>query len=107
MCSLLPIKTILKSITTALGNIINELSTFSTIWEDIFAAKILATTAPPPMKTTFQTFSHPISLISWLVPGCIPILIQSIASAQQKANILAKALTKQKQEEARKVSMGW
>jgi hypothetical protein len=45
--SLLPVKAVLKTVTSALNIMIPEASTLSTVWEDNHAAEVLATTKPP------------------------------------------------------------
>jgi hypothetical protein len=106
MRSLLPIKQILKTLAEALNILMNEHSTISTVWEDNRAAQILATTNPPRLTPRSK---HIAIRYHWfrdqLVPGRVEV--KPIPSILQKADILTKALTKQKHEEARKLSMGW
>jgi Reverse transcriptase (RNA-dependent DNA polymerase) len=104
--SLIPLKAILRSIATALHIPIEPQSTMSTVWEDNHAAEILATTTPPHMTPRSKHIAiHYHWFCDQLAPG--NIIIRSIPSAKQKADILTKSLTKQKHEEARRLSMGW
>jgi hypothetical protein len=104
--SLLPAKAVLQTVTKALNIEIPTVSTISTVWEDNHAAEVLATTKPPRLTPRSK---HIAIRYHWfrdkLEPGKIEI--KPIASKQQKADILTKALTKQNHEEARKLSMGW
>jgi hypothetical protein len=106
MRSLLHVKQILKTLAAALSIEMNEHSNISTVWEDNRAAQILATTNPPRLTPRSK---HIAIQYHWfrdqLVPGRVEV--QSIPSNQQKADILTKALTKQKHEETRQLSMGW
>jgi hypothetical protein len=93
--SLLPLETILRSITTALNISIDDHSTMSTVWEDNHAAEILATTHPPRMTPRSK---HIAIRYHWFHDQLLPgkVSIRTIASSQQNADILTKALTKQK-----------
>jgi hypothetical protein len=104
MQSLLPIKQILKTLTTALDLQMDERSSISTVWEDNRAAEILATTHPPRLMSRSK---HIAIRYHWFRDQLIPgkVTIQSIPSVKQKADILTKALAKH--EDARKLSMGW
>jgi hypothetical protein len=102
--SLLPVKAILKTVTSALNILIPETSTLSTVWEDNHAAEVLATTKPPRLTPQSKHIGiHNHWFRDQLEPGKIEI--KAIASKQQKADILTKVLTKQKHEEERKLSM--
>jgi hypothetical protein len=104
--SLLPLKQILTSMAVSLNIKINESSNISTVWEDNKAAQILSTTNPPRLTPRSK---HIAIRYHWfrdqLVPGRIEI--KSISTDRQKADILTKALQKQKHEEIRKLSMVW
>lgn len=106
MRSLLPLKEILFSMAAALNIEINENSQISKVWEDNHAAEILATTNPPRLTPRSK---HIAIRYHWfreqLKPGKIEI--KAIPTNQQKADILTKALSKQKHEEIRKLNMGW
>lgn len=104
--SLLPLKEVLFSMAKALKIEITPNSQISKVWEDNHAAEILATTHPPRLTPRSK---HIAIRYHWfreqLKPGKTEI--KSIPTNLQKADILTKALQKQKHEAIRKLKMGW
>lgn len=106
MRALIPLKGILQSFATTLDLHINCSSTMSTVWEDNQAALILGTTNPPRMTPRSKHIGIQYHWFrSHLKPGYIEI--HHIPSSSQKADILTKALERQKHEHARHLCMGW
>ena len=106
MRTLLPLKSILKTMATSLG--LQKLlgDQLSIVYEDNQAALTLATTDPPRMTPRSK---HIAVKYHWfrkhLKKGYIEL--HHIGSNDQKADILTKALAKIKHERARLLTMGW
>lgn len=106
MRALIPVKSILKTISSALDLPIAPDSGISTVWEDNKAALTLATTDPRRMTPRSK---HIAIKYNWfrkhLKIGHIEI--KHITSEMQKADILTKTLSRIKHEQARLLTMGW
>jgi hypothetical protein len=106
MRTLLPLKSILKTMAHSLGleNLLGD--QLSIVYEDNEAALTLATTDPPRMTPRSK---HIAVKYHWfrrhLKKGYIEV--HHIGSNDQKADILTKALARIKHERARLLTMGW
>jgi hypothetical protein len=106
MRALLPLKAVLQTLSKAMNIKIDESSSISTVWEDNEAALTLSTTDPPRMTPRSK---HIAVKYHWfrkhLKKGFIEV--KHIRSEQQQADILTKALTRIRHEQARRLTMGW
>jgi hypothetical protein len=106
MRTLIPMKLVLRTMTSALNLFHGSISNPSIIFEDNEAALSLAITDPPRMTPRSK---HIAVKYHWfrkhLKRGFIEL--QHIRSNDQKADILTKALPRIKHERARLLTMGW
>ena len=107
MRALLPVRLIFQEITKALDLPHDPLSAVSTVWEDNQAALALATATDPPRLTPQSKF---IALkyhwfLSLIKLG--EIEVRYIATDQQKANLLTKALNRLQHVSDRILVCGW
>jgi transposase InsO family protein len=107
MKQLIPLKHVYREIIQHMNLPIDAVSTISTVFEDNNAALILARSTNPPRLTPrsksiavkYHWFRSHLSESS--------IVIQSIGTDLQRANILTKPLTRFKFEHEREMLMGW
>ena len=104
--SLIPMRNILSEFIEALSLEIDSQSKISTVFEDNEAAKILATTDPCRMTPHSK---HIVLRYHWFCEhlSSDTVVIESIDTDKQLADILTKPLLTQKHLLACKMTMGW
>jgi hypothetical protein len=106
MRALVPMRRKLFEMCAHLHLAIPEASQVSTVWEDNQAALQLATTDPPRMTPRSKSLAvHYHWFRAHLIKG--EIEMRAVASKNNLADILTKALSTQEFERARKSTMGW
>ena len=104
---LIPLKRLVESVWNAVGLDINKLVTIkSTVWEDNQGCSILANMEPPRMTPRSK---HYAIKYHWFRTQLKPngIVIQSISSVSQLADIFTKGLRATLFKANRLMSMGW